>query len=467
MNDIIKLVLMIFLILCFCGCGANIDDSNYKENDLNKRNESENANIKKYEILDDFDFRMINTKIGELEGSRIIIIKSFQEYKFFLNKYSISLIDILKEDVDKEIYNFFEKNNLIIVKLLLGNNEKLLGLNRIDNDENNTNLYFDYTSSNNHKSNFECLCIRVDKEIELQNILINMKNVNENEYGSNYYKAINENVFIDLCIFGIDEEKLKLTTNSSYFYDEDSYKKEGYIFQGLYYDKEYKNKYNYFPLIDDTVLYAKYVKKNIEIELIDENDKVKILIPFDESIDLNKLSSENINDIEGLYYDSDFLNKYNGEKIKKSLTMYVKRNEISKVHICEGNVKYNTYNNVFSFGNLRKDIILISTYAELKNYLIKESFVEVTLPYVGAPNILTIFNEKFFENNCLIIGKQLNSDPKLHICGLSIDSNELVINIKNENEINEDIKYSTNCFILSINKEVIKEIADVRISVKK
>ncbi len=411
------------------------------------------------------DFLSIENKVYNWEGSDVFYVKSLSEYFEVLENYPIYTYDniTLETYPFESIENFFKKYNLIIAYIVLGKNEDLLKLNNIHLENNNLFINFNYENGENEKLSYECIYIKVEKNIDPENLFVNMTNSDTQQEGSEFYSPVKENLFVDLEIIGFNEFKLnfKLSLNDSYILDESSYFVENYKFEGLYFDSKFSQKYDNYPIKQDTVLYAKYVKEKIKIEFVIGDKKTDILFPINESVCLNDIPVYSNMDYEGLYYDKEFNKKYNGEKINEDMRLYVKLIDVFESHICNGNIDYEVYDNRIFFTNLKKDIIILSTYSDFINYLKKEGFAEIVSCHLYAKNIFTTYNEEFFENNSLIIGKQINSDSKLHVCGLEIIENRLIINIKNENEINEKINYSTNCFIFSIKKEITQNISEI------
>jgi len=454
------MILFLGLIFtCFLsGCGFTATVK-HKDQELIQENKLD------YEVINQKDFLSIESNIYNWKGSDVLFVKNSIEYLEVLKNYPIysynnTNLDIFSfENIDR----FFMENNLIIAYVILGKNEQSLNLNNIHLVNNNLFIDFNYKNGDNDRLLYECVYIKVDKNICPKNLFINMINSDTQQEGSEFYSQIKSNFIVNLKIKGIDDFKLdfELGINDSYILDESNYLVDNYKFEGLYYDTNYTHKYENYPIKNDTVLYAKFIKEKIKIEFIIKNLKTEILLPVGESIFLNDIPVYSNIEYEGLYYDKDFSVKYNGEKINEDIRFYVKVIETLDNHLCKGSIDYEVYDNRISFTNLKKDIIIISTYNEFIDYLKKEGFAEVVSSYLYSKNIFNTYTEGFFENNSLIIGKQINSDTKLHICGLEIISNKLIVNIKSENEINEKISYSTNCFIFSIKKELIQNISDI------
>ena len=94
--------------------------------------------------------------------------------------------------------------------------------------------------------------------------------------------------------------------------------------EGLYYDDNYSNKYENEQLFENTTLYLKI--KEIVITYIFEYKKGSIKLESGTIFDIS-LIKQNIDeyDVEGIYWDKEYTNKYTNEKLYDDAELYLKR----------------------------------------------------------------------------------------------------------------------------------------------
>lgn len=99
---------------------------------------------------------------------------------------------------------------------------------------------------------------------------------------------------------------------------------EGYKFEGWYYDEEFKiEAYGSDLIVEDTTLYALWVKLTYTVFLVDNTD-IQALDNMSELPDLPTPTKEGYN-FTGWYYDQGFTSKANkGDELLKDVTLYAK-----------------------------------------------------------------------------------------------------------------------------------------------
>lgn len=125
--------------------------------------------------------------------------------------------------------------------------------------------------------------------------------------------------------------------------------------EGIYYDGYFNKKYNGETLSNDITLYVK--DKNIDyskplfIQLYVDNEINNVIIYKNMPISLDYLRDNGFyqysKDILGLYYDENYQNPYNGERISSSTVLYAKIDKSSFSVVFRIKNKYieNRYNN--------------------------------------------------------------------------------------------------------------------------
>ena len=120
-----------------------------------------------YEVINQKDFLSIESNIYNWKGSDVLFVKNSIEYLEVLKNYPIysynnTNLDIFSfENIDR----FFMESNLIITYVILGKNEQSLNLNIIHLVNNNLFIDFNYKNGDNDRLLYECVYIKVDKNI--------------------------------------------------------------------------------------------------------------------------------------------------------------------------------------------------------------------------------------------------------------------------------------------------------------
>jgi len=161
-------------------------------------------------------------------------------------------------------------------------------------------------------------------------------------------------IFI-ICLISCNEEEKVEEINIKFVIEENIYdiKKEvNYIvniddipniseedIEGIYYDKEYTKEYNGEIIQDDIVLYVKTLEEKVLFEVVIKFNNVDYILEYEknEIVNCEDILLDGHWEIRGLYYDSEFINKYNGEKVFENLILYIDAVEmIDVIFIIDG-----------------------------------------------------------------------------------------------------------------------------------
>lgn len=91
--------------------------------------------------------------------------------------------------------------------------------------------------------------------------------------------------------------------------------------EGLYYDSDFSKKYECEQILEDTLLFVKTSKVVVTFKLFDYEEQKT----FDNGVIITKdmISLIEVKDIEGLYFDDLFTEKYENTTLTKSTTLYI------------------------------------------------------------------------------------------------------------------------------------------------
>lgn len=119
----------------------------------------------------------------------------------------------------------------------------------------------------------------------------------------------------------VDNETLTYNISDIYFNVDDIEIKENYEYLDLYLDSNYQNKFDGI-VNDNLTLYLKYNKYyNVTVKINNDIEK-QFKILENDFFDESKITLKSNEKLVGLYYDNDYINKYNQEIVSNDLTLY-------------------------------------------------------------------------------------------------------------------------------------------------
>ena len=168
-------------------------------------------------------------------------------------------------------------------------------------------------------------------------------------------------------------------------------------YEGIYYDSKFTTPYNNDLIILDTTLYIN--KKGIIVTIKCDELEQTLNFKIGDTINLQSITIVDLSNIEGLYYDSEFSEEYEGEKLFSSTILFVKT---SKVVVT---FKLFDYEERKTFDNgviITKDMISLIEVKDIEGLYFDDLFTEKyenttltksTTLYINAPNYKNIYND--------------------------------------------------------------------------
>ena len=171
----------------------------------------------------------------------------------------------------------------------------------------------------------------------------------------------------------------------------------GCEYEGVYYDSKFVTPYNNDPITQDTTLYIN--KKDITVKIKCDELEQSINLKIGDSIDLQSITIVDSPNIEGLFYDSEFSEEYEGEKIFSSTILFVKKSKVVVTFKMLGYEEQKTFDNGVI---ITKDMISLIKDKYIEGLYFDSLFTEKyentpitrsTTLYINAPNFKNIYND--------------------------------------------------------------------------
>ena len=171
----------------------------------------------------------------------------------------------------------------------------------------------------------------------------------------------------------------------------------GCEYEGVYYDSKFVTPYNNDPITQDTTLYIN--KKDITVKIKCDELEQSINLKIGDSIDLQSITIVDSPNIEGLYYDSEFSEEYEGEKLFNSTMLFVKKSKVVVTFKMLGYEEQKTFDNGVI---ITKDMISLIKDKYIEGLYFDSLFTEKyentpitrsTTLYINAPNYKNIYND--------------------------------------------------------------------------
>ena len=168
-------------------------------------------------------------------------------------------------------------------------------------------------------------------------------------------------------------------------------------YEGIYYDSKFTTPYNNDLITLDTTLYIN--KKGIIVTIKCDELEQTLNLKIGDTINLQSITIVDLSNIEGLYYDSDFSKKYEGEQLLEDTLLFVKT---SKVVVT---FKLFDYEEQKTFDNgviITKDMISLIEVKDIEGLYFDDLFTEKyenttltksTTLYINAPDYKNIYND--------------------------------------------------------------------------
>ena len=203
----------------------------------------------------------------------------------------------------------------------------------------------------------------------------------------------------------------------------------------IYYDENYTIEYNNEPLLKDTNLYVK-MDKTIEVTFKLKTNEIKVEINKNEKINDEILSQFTQINVQGIYYDSDYKQKYNYEPLVNDIILYVKEETFENPISLEANLLPFSQR-----GSSINDNTIIYTYEQFCDRYYYDEETKKACYERGF-----IYEEEFFEEKAIVLAYYNH-----HNMGNFIVINEV---IRHNNKLTIKIYLSTG-YMNSITNELV------------
>ena len=204
---------------------------------------------------------------------------------------------------------------------------------------------------------------------------------------------------------------------------------------GIYYDESYTIEYNNEPLLKNTNLYVK-MDTIIEVTFKLKTDEFKVEINKNEIIDEDILSKFTQINVQVIYYDSDYKQKYNNEPLVQDIVLYVKEETFENPISLDANLLPFSQR-----GSSSNDNTIIYTYEQFCDRYYYDEETKKACYERGF-----IYEEEFFEEKAIVLAYYHH-----HNMGNFIVINEV---IRHNNKLTIKIYLSTG-YMNSITNELI------------
>lgn len=168
-------------------------------------------------------------------------------------------------------------------------------------------------------------------------------------------------------------------------------------YEGVYYDSEFTKPYRNDIITSDIKLYIK--AKDIVVTIVCDDLEQYINLSAGDCIDIQNITIVELSNIEGLYYDPEFIKKYEDEQLYDSTMLYIKLNTVVVTF------KLFNYEEQMTFKNgviITNDMISLIEEKDIEGLYFNDSFTEKynnskitksTTLYINAPDYKNIYND--------------------------------------------------------------------------